>query len=272
MHTIFRQALGTVIGGLIVAAIFLAPRAFAFVPSAFAQDNITVVGQTPTVVEGGEGASQATNQISYQGVLFNPFGQPVPNGNYNMIFTIYDAPSGGNILGQASQAVSVTNGMFSALITFTGGLEAVLTGSDRWIGITIGNDPEATPRQKVTYVPYAIWARTADQVDDKGSDWMPIAFGIVDRNGGFVNNRQRGFNSANVGSDNFYEITVTGQNYDSNRFVAQVTPVNTGSGAGDCPTPTSALTSSSGGQLLIEMYDRNGDRVRCRFGVIVWRP
>lgn len=271
MHTIFRQALGTVIGGLIVAAIFLAPRAFAFVPSAFAQDNITVVGQAPTVVEGGE----ATNQLSYQGVLFNAQGQPLGVGtpaNFNMTFRIYDAEFGGNILGQASQGVSVTNGMFSALITFSGGLESVLTGSDRWIGVTIGNDPEAAPRQKVTYVPYAIWARTADQVDDKGSDWMPIAFGIVDRNGGFVNNRQRGFSSANVGGDNFYEINVTGVNYDSNAFVTQVTPVNTGSGAGDCPTPTSALTSSSGGQLLIEMYDRNGDRVRCRFGIAVWRP
>jgi hypothetical protein len=188
-----------------------------------------------------------------------------------MIFRIYDAPTGGNILGETAQTASVTNGMFTVLITFAGGLETILTGADRWIGITVGNDAEATPRQKVTYVPYAIWSRNSDSVDGKGSDWMPIAYGIVSIDGGFVNNKQRGFDSANAVDGNFYELTLTDITYNSGDYMAQVTPVNTGN-PGSCPTPTSALTSSDEGKLLVEMYNRDGSRVRCRFGIAVWRP
>ena len=62
--------------------------------------------------------------VSYQGVLWNASGAPVPDGNYPMTFSIWDAASGGvKQWGDETHAsVAVKNGLFSVYLGETAGL------------------------------------------------------------------------------------------------------------------------------------------------------
>jgi len=53
--------------------------------------------------------------MDFQGFLTDPSGNPI-NGNQSVTFTIYDAVSGGNNLWTETQTVSVSNGLFNAVL------------------------------------------------------------------------------------------------------------------------------------------------------------
>jgi hypothetical protein len=98
--------------------------------------------------------------FTYQGRL-NDSGQPA-NGVYDLQFTIYDAPTNGNLIaGPVTNSVAgVDNGLFTVSLDFGAG---VFTGPARWLEIaarTNGGAAFATlsPRQDLTAAPYAILA------------------------------------------------------------------------------------------------------------------
>jgi hypothetical protein len=121
-----------------------------------------VQGQTST-----EGQLQFTPVLHYQGRLLDPATKnPKPDGTYRMIFTLYDAPTGGTVLWSETKDVSVTNGLFSTLLGDTTPLDqSDFDGRALWLGVTVGADPEATPRQRVAYAAYSLRANDADTVD-----------------------------------------------------------------------------------------------------------
>ena len=102
--------------------------------------------------------------FTYQGRLVDG-GQPA-NGTYDFQFSLADAATNGNPIGESiSQAcVAVSNGLFMVRLDFGSG---VFDGSERWLEIgvrTNGSSAEYTalaPRQSVTAAPYAMFARTA---------------------------------------------------------------------------------------------------------------
>ena len=99
--------------------------------------------------------------FSYSGRLFD-HGAPA-NGNYDMLFNAYDAPTNGNwISGPVTNApVAVSNGVFNVVIDFGDG---TFTGQRLWleIGVRTNGDtnPYATlaPRQELLPTPYAIYS------------------------------------------------------------------------------------------------------------------
>ena len=106
--------------------------------------------------------SQATTQagsgFTYQGRL-NDNGSPA-NGQYDLQFTLYDALTGGAVVGStvtiSSQAV--TNGLFTVTLDF--GTQA-FQGSGRWLEIAVrlsggGGFTTLSPRQPLTATPYAM--------------------------------------------------------------------------------------------------------------------
>jgi len=105
--------------------------------------------------------------LQYQGRLLDPgTGDPKPDGSYQMILRLYDAASGGSILWSETKDVTVSDGLFT---TFLGDADALdlsdFDGEPLWLSVTVGADPEATPRQRVTHVAYALHAEDADTVD-----------------------------------------------------------------------------------------------------------
>lgn len=112
--------------------------------------------------------------INYQGKLMQPSGVPVPDGTYSMTFAIYAAPTGGTALwSETNSSVQVKGGLFSVLLGSVINLPTnIFDSPDRWFGVTVGADPEMTPRQRIASVAYASQATTAETA-------MSVADGAV---------------------------------------------------------------------------------------------
>jgi hypothetical protein len=108
-------------------------------------------------------SAQVPNVISYQGRLTTPAGSPVPDAGYTVVFTIYDAATGGISKWTETQSVTTSGGLFSvplgAVVPIS---DTVFSGSTRYLGIKIAADPELTPRTALIAVPYAHRVSTVD--------------------------------------------------------------------------------------------------------------
>ncbi len=106
------------------------------------------------------GYAQAT--ITYQGYL-RMAGAPA-NGNFDFIFTLYDAPNAGNQIGNVVQINNhpVRNGLFTVELNFGPQILVWTNIPNRWLEIRVrpaggGNFTLLTPRVRINAAPYA-WA------------------------------------------------------------------------------------------------------------------
>ncbi len=106
--------------------------------------------------------------ISYQGILNDSGGHPVPNGNYNLTFKIYNVSAGGAALWSEANTVTTELGVFSVILGHTTPLTLPFD-VPYWLGITVGAGSEMTPRVELAAVPYAYHAAVADVGQD--TDW-----------------------------------------------------------------------------------------------------
>lgn len=107
-------------------------------------------------------ASAAINgQINFQGKLTNPDGTNVTDGNYSILFTIYEGGTelgGGTVVWDETQTVAVDDGVFRVAL---GSVDTTLPtavnfGSDTiYLSLKVGADPEMSPRVRFTASPYA---------------------------------------------------------------------------------------------------------------------
>ena len=101
--------------------------------------------------------------INYQGRLTDAEGNPVVNGNYSVTFTIYDAAVQGISVWTETQNATTTDGQFSVLLGSVNPiLDTVFNNPDRYLGITVENDPELTPRSQLVSVSYSLRVSTID--------------------------------------------------------------------------------------------------------------
>jgi hypothetical protein len=99
--------------------------------------------------------------ITHQGRLFDAGGIPI-SGNFDIDFAIYDAVDAVAPIWMETHNVDIDEGYFSvALGGQTPFDPTVFDGSVRWVGITVGGDPEMTPRVETLSVPYAFIANDA---------------------------------------------------------------------------------------------------------------
>lgn len=101
--------------------------------------------------------------MSYQGRLTDNVGDPL-NGVYSITFAIYD--NSGPAIASWSEnhaAVNVNGGLFSVELGSVVPIpEGLFKGSDRYLGITVGADPEISPRTRFTTVAYAFRVASVD--------------------------------------------------------------------------------------------------------------
>jgi len=102
--------------------------------------------------------------LNYQGRLADPVtGAAKPDGTYQMAFALYGVATDGTPFWTESKDVQVKGGLFSTLLGNATALDpARFDGRALWLGITVGGDPQATPRLPVNFVAYALYAQNAD--------------------------------------------------------------------------------------------------------------
>ncbi len=99
--------------------------------------------------------------INYQGRITDNLGAPVPDGSYELIFKIWDAPTGGDEKwSETHSSVTVTDGLCAVLLGSVAGLpDTVFNRPDRFLSITVDGE-EISPRMQLVSVPYAYNARS----------------------------------------------------------------------------------------------------------------
>lgn len=112
--------------------------------------------------------------INYQGMLRDPVsGEAVPDGEYDMVFHIYDLEFGGTYLWKESHdsingnPIQVEEGLFTVLLGSGTGppLSASLfNGADRWLEIVLEGET-LEPRQRLASVPYSIVSENSRLLD-----------------------------------------------------------------------------------------------------------
>lgn len=111
--------------------------------------------------------SAQTTEFTYQGKLND--GATAANANYDFEFKLYDAGSGGALLGtRAVSGVLVSNGTFTVRLDFPA---ASFNGGERFLEIGVKPAGSAAgyttlaPRQKITSAPYSIKSLTSENAD-----------------------------------------------------------------------------------------------------------
>lgn len=116
--------------------------------------------------------------INYQGVLVDSNGNRLPDGNTNVIFSVWDSPQSGNLVwGPVTNAVAVVRGTFNTVVggpdsttpsprEFAATLlaQAQAPNSPAFLQITLGGTA-AQPRQQILSAPFAFVANTANSAN-----------------------------------------------------------------------------------------------------------
>ncbi len=110
-------------------------------------------------------AQEVPAVVPYSGFLTDGGGNPV-NGPVNITFRLYNSDDAG-ATAQWEETVSnipVEDGVFYAYLGMTDGavVDHINAGGPWWLGIQVGTDPEASPRQSIGSVPYAVFSKTAE--------------------------------------------------------------------------------------------------------------
>ena len=121
--------------------------------------------------EGVELTALTLTVIPYQGRLSDPStGEAVADGNYTMTFRLYDVATGGSALWTETKDVAVQGGVFSTGLGDSASLSHNLfNGQALWLGVKVGTDEEATPRQQMLPVAYALSLVPGAVIQSSGS-------------------------------------------------------------------------------------------------------
>lgn len=114
--------------------------------------------------------AEIPHMVNYQGMVTSDTGDPL-NGTYDLKFKIYGSESGNDSLWwEYHSGITVTDGLFNVILGSTNPIPASLfDDSVRYFGITVGADPEVSPRIRLTSIPYAYRALVADSAAVAGS-------------------------------------------------------------------------------------------------------
>ncbi|UCC80272.1 MAG: tail fiber domain-containing protein [Candidatus Zixiibacteriota bacterium] len=119
------------------------------------------------------GFATASTVINYQGLLTDASSNPVPDDTYQIIFSIWDAPTLGNQLWtEPHPAVQTTNGHFSVEL---GSIDPInlddLGSAALYLQMQVETEPPMDPRIQLNWVPYGAVSQRVlgDVVTDEGS-------------------------------------------------------------------------------------------------------
>ncbi len=114
--------------------------------------------------------AQVPRTISYQGILTDISGNPVPDGNKNISVNLYANITGGSPIFSESQSVTVIKGRYTLIIGGVNPIPPNLSFNNGYfLSVSIDGGSELAPRTALTSAPYAIHAAIADGVSQNAA-------------------------------------------------------------------------------------------------------
>ena len=168
------------------------------------------------VLTGASVQGAAPTSINFQGLLTDTAGTPLANGNYNVLFLIYDVATSGVPLWTEIQSVGLKDGLFTVNLGSINSLnETIFASSPRYLAVQVGANPELSPRSLLVSVPWSMQSTKAESAVSAEhattSDTADFAF-VTPGTGGSIFTRW-GNNTAPVGSSLIYSGYVYGGHY-----------------------------------------------------------
>jgi len=122
--------------------------------------TLRVVAVLAMVTGPGTARGDAPWLVPVQGYLTDDGGAPI-DGTRSMGVALYTAPVGGSPIWAETQSVTVDTGYFTVYVGAIAALDLATfrDQGDLWLGLTVGSDPEMTPRLDLGSVPYAGFAQ-----------------------------------------------------------------------------------------------------------------
>jgi hypothetical protein len=118
-----------------------------------------------SILSGSPAFTAVPHTINYQGMITDAGGTPV-NGYYGLLFRIFDAPTGWNMLWMDSLYAQVTQGLFNVVLGSHLALDLAFD-QPYWLEVEVNG--EVMPRVQLTSVGYAYRAAVADSAVVAGS-------------------------------------------------------------------------------------------------------
>lgn len=100
-----------------------------------------------------------SQQFQIQGVLTDSQGVVLPDGDYSVRITIYDAPSNGMVMYNEDTDIIQENGIFTSVLP---NFYTHTFDRDTWMELTVYGESPMTPRIPIYPVPVALCASTVD--------------------------------------------------------------------------------------------------------------
>ncbi len=130
---------------------------------ALASVMLMVLAFDQTNLKAGGEVRLSPRLLNYQGFLTDTLGNPITNPSVSVTFGIWSSSGGGTQIWYETQSISVTKGIFSAVMGNTTPIpDSVFTkGSDRWLEMTYAGIT-LSPRTRITSSGYALSATYSD--------------------------------------------------------------------------------------------------------------
>lgn len=143
-----------------VRTMFVAASLMMILSLALSVFNVATVLSAPL-----QSAVSVPNLVGFEGFIADAGGNPVTDGSYAMTFAVYNVASGGAALWSETHAsAEVTDGLYAVTLGSVTAFPAGLFDGNRWIGVTVGNGTEMSPRTRVSSVPFALNADSANKL------------------------------------------------------------------------------------------------------------
>lgn len=125
-----------------------------------------LIALTLTILASSSSLAAVPGQINFQGLLTDTAGTPLSDGNYNVLFIIYDAPTAGNQIWSEVRTVTLKDGLFTINLGAVTPLdETTFDSSPLYLAMQVGANPELSPRSLLVSVPWSLQSSKAAQAD-----------------------------------------------------------------------------------------------------------
>lgn len=106
-----------------------------------------------------------TQTVSLQGVLRDPLGRTVNDGEYQLTFRIYDMDVGGEALWEETyEDMQITHGVFAVELGSINSMSGLTFGVQYYVGVSVQGSMEMEPRLRLTNAPAAMAVFGVDNI------------------------------------------------------------------------------------------------------------